>query len=346
MKCPCICRLLMPFLFVLTYNVTIAQFATSTDMPNFSMNDSFPQTHPNSIYPGNYEIVGSLSKSSIYKEGDTTRLRIKITGYGNIFNYKIFFSISEPIFEGKSPVVGQAKLVKVNTKGFYIRVDADTATGQVISENNSGVMTLGGLIFNDWGRRSIFFDIDTAAESLAVFSESTQGIPGDIYLVLKNSVPPGDYNINLVFTYFNGSEWKSSTNIIPIHVNTLWEEKPWIINSLSIMGVGYALIALILQIWDFILNFKHRKRKKRMDNNDDDDDGDQDNKKHPIITTPTGSIKTGKKKNKLAEAQKKQRQERMQKFVWKVKSLFLRSRNTERFNLKHKHLTCSKIEYN
>lgn len=226
-------------------------------------NDSGPRTKKDSQHPGTYEILGHLSRSAIFKKDDTTKLRIAITGYGEIKSAKLYYSCSEAIFSESSPIISGYTLVGCDTgvgchNGFFLRQAYDSSVK--FGAANIGVMNMGGVTHNKWSEKTYFFDVSDHSDRLAVFSEIAPQIPANFHLVLKDSVPSGDYNFNLVFTYFNGVEWKSSTQSVPIHVNSVWEEYPSIQVWLSCLAIAYAAIALFYQIREFNINQKDKAK--------------------------------------------------------------------------------------
>lgn len=262
-----------------------------------------PQSKGDWDKPGSYEIVASVSNSVIYDHSDSIDVLINITGYGLVGDYKIFFSISDPIFSDESVLYG--------VRGLYSR----DGKVQIQFGSNYGPASIGkGFVIHPgglggdgtWKYETLMYDFDITDSSLSIQSEmqvdSKNG--GVVRLNLKpiRDIKPGNYIITLILTYFDGSIWRNSKTELPIHVNTFWEEYTWLINLLTILGVAYATISLWLQITDYTNNRRNNNLSRTSD------------------SEVTSEKKVGKRKK--TEEQKLQKREYLKKFVWKAKMFF------------------------
>lgn len=82
-----------------------------------------------------------------------------------------------------------------------------------------------------------------AIESNMIFTEqySGQKAPFGFNLISRKNAEGGDYNIKIYFTYYNGIEWKSSTDNVSIHINSTFEKYQ---NPLAILGLVFAFISV------------------------------------------------------------------------------------------------------
>ncbi|MBS1748444.1 MAG: hypothetical protein JST63_00915 [Bacteroidetes bacterium] len=252
--------------FFLTFSFTQAQSQDSSRQSRpltGNFNDDalkLPRVKKDYQYPGSYQIVGSLTKSKIYNN-DTTYLNIYISGYGHIGNAKMFYSVSGQIFKPTS------------TMHSSLIVDTITRKGQAIFDFGSHVdslntkaitLTFKGANLPGWGYPTSFFDInDDDSSSTVILTENSLNPPVLLKLYSKDDLSSGDYYITLCLTYFNGKEWKTSNQILPVHVNTFFENYPAFIPTISVIALIIAGLALFFNIRGFYINFILRERQKK-----------------------------------------------------------------------------------
>lgn len=188
--------------------------------------------------PGNYEVTMRASKV-ILNKGDSLSLDIFFTGYGLIGNSKIFLITSDSIFSNKSEFSFDIR------RNFEKNRYEFGAHKIPMFKDNMIFASLSGLDIPDstWHYPTMFFDADTAIESNMIFTEqySGQKAPFGFNLISRKNAEGGDYNIKIYFTYYNGIEWKSSTDNVSIHINSTFEKYQ---NPLAILGLVFAFISV------------------------------------------------------------------------------------------------------
>jgi hypothetical protein len=221
--------------------------------------DQHWQTDTNWDAPGNYEVATALSKSRIY-EGDSVKLDIFFTGYGIVGNSKIFILLSDSIFSSNSYMV--TSMGKDFANSVYFGIDTFPLTAGYVYG-----IAIEGIKGKSWPYSSSFMDVPGRKHS--IMSEELIGsAPVHIVFKAKKKVRSDDYPIKIYFTYFNGVEWRSSQQILSLHLNTWIEEHyilVWII-GIVISIIGFitlpAINILIIKLRKFILNELQRLNKK------------------------------------------------------------------------------------
>jgi len=186
-------------------------------------------------FPGNYEVVARLTKKDIYQDDDT-ELNIFFTGFGMIGNAKLAILFSSPVFSSTSTLL--LRDVRQVTPTIAILTE-DTV--QENEKDNSLIIEIPTAKDSAHEKPSIFWL--NKRDTYVIFGEKTT--PLTLKLHSKNNIEGGNYEIKLVFTYFNKKEWKSSIQTINFHVNNLLEQNPFWAYSIGIILAFIAIIPLI-----------------------------------------------------------------------------------------------------
>lgn len=196
--------------------------------------------------PGNYELNCYLSRSAVYDQ-DTVDLNVFITGYGYGEYPKIHMICSSQLFDTSYSYIINGVAYE---RGDMFKKDkfyfgSDTAKFPV---DNSMTVSLGGVTNPKWKDPTVFIDANSGVGDHMIITEHALENPFlKLKLFTRNNLTPGDYTINLWLTYSNGIEWKSSNQVLPIHVNNFSEEHYilltiiLILSSLGVFSIGYEI---------------------------------------------------------------------------------------------------------
>lgn len=199
--------------------------------------------------PGNYEIIASADKQTI-KPGDTLKIGVYITGYGNIEGAKLTLIAPTDFVL----IDGKESLSSTFVRGFYYRLGEPIGIKILKSENQfdgkGSIMHISGTRSNDNGLFiTPFIDkyyIDNTSLSpltATISTELTIGnkAPFEFFLKTNTNSTSGIHKLNFYLTYFNGSEWKSSIQSVDIDIPTRYKR-----NELVIWIFGLLLSILVL----------------------------------------------------------------------------------------------------
>lgn len=179
--------------------------------------------------PGHYEPAIVLFESQV-NPGEFVRGEIFITGYGEIGTSKLQFYPSPNVFDDAASIVEYGHTLKDDFLTFGGNQHGFDATGIQVSFD--GGVTLG------WKEPTMFFDLAYSALP-QLSTETKQGkAPVSFELKTRNKVRPGGYQIHFIFTYYNGSEWRATTQVVSFVVR----------NILQRHELGIAVVALIAAV--------------------------------------------------------------------------------------------------
>ena len=225
-----------------------------------------PRTKIDFDKPGNYDLVIQIQKSEI-DPSSPLDIDIYFSGYGEIRGSKIFFSNEENIFNDESSYV-LTDLGSNNKDPFYWGYTKQSIKGEV-SRFVIGLQGAGTSDPNadkDWKVATPFIDLPSAgAESdstnFLILTELKLGTaPISIHLgdCSKNY---GNHNFTIVFTYFNGKEWKGQSKTLSYHINNPIESHPvwtWIAGIIAffitVLGIVPAIYAIGKKSYEWVLN--------------------------------------------------------------------------------------------
>jgi len=66
--------------------------------------------------------------------------------------------------------------------------------------------------------------------------------PVEISLKLKEKLRPGEYSVKFLLVYFNGSEWKVSTERATFAVRSFFQRNEWLTWCIALLGGILALL--------------------------------------------------------------------------------------------------------
>jgi hypothetical protein len=120
-------------------------------------------------------------------------------------------------------------------------------------------ITLRGFRYDHWPDKTLFIDYDY--ETLALITEtSIDNAPIVYHLKTLKNTDPGEYSVDLVFTYYNGKEWKSSRKTLNFTVKSRFQRaEPYINYSLVIIGF-ISIVPVIYLIYEKTIKSKNGKK--------------------------------------------------------------------------------------
>ena len=204
-----------------------------------------PRPAKNGDKPGAYNLATRIN-SSVVDPGKRLEFDQFITGYGEISSAKLRCYISGDVFQyGKESTLKNGLQVTEQILHF----GRDTFS----LDKGGFICHMGGAQFGD---ESTPFFGDRDGRFPDVITESI-GPPFSYSLKTRGDVRPGDYRIDVYFTYFNGEKWQCNKETVNFKVRSFFER--WA-TQLSILGVVVAVSALCRVIADlagykFLLSF-------------------------------------------------------------------------------------------
>jgi hypothetical protein len=224
-----------------------------------------PRNKDNFDKPGYYEMVAYLDKSEI-SPGDSFNVNIYFSGYGEIRLSKVFFSVSKNIYKNNE-CYGMGGLT------IYGKASDSTYTWganvQKLKIMNAGVIPLEGVSNThspEWGEPTNYVDYGEEPGSIAILTEMTllHNPPYSLHLKTLDDAEPGNYTITLVYTYFNGQEWKGNKQVLALKVNNIIERNPgwaWAIGILAVLLAFIAIVPLLTELGKRVTRrvFKRRR---------------------------------------------------------------------------------------
>lgn len=192
---------------------------------------------PDASAPGTYEPVLRFSKN-VLDPGDCPHVEVFFTGYGTIGGSKLaFYPPSQLIDREKSRMY----------QGFHPTQDGEKfgLLECAIGDNNSILSLTGGI--ERAGSREMWFYADVLPGNPPVLA--TELILGraaiEYDLQIRADAPAGAYDLQFVFTYFNGAEWKSVTVAETLAVRNFWQRHEQFVVLLGALAAIATFLALI-----------------------------------------------------------------------------------------------------
>lgn len=204
-----------------------------------------------------YSLLIKTSNTQLNPKNNFT-FDIFLSGLGNVDFSKLVVSISRDIVKGG----------KVN----YTEIDYDDCTADPI--NNSKELcgkTISGPVdpsfwtpvSNDYYRtvknKELQNEFSGKLVGAATIGELTyalkpdqpQRAPFSVSFVIADDAPPGDHNIEIVYTYGNKGKWFQDKQTIKIHVNRFYE-KEWFHKITTLL----AYLSIVVLSMQFIIGIK------------------------------------------------------------------------------------------
>lgn len=189
--------------------------------------------------PGEYRLVVRPSKPEI-APGEDIDLEIYITGYGKIDSPKLSFYPSYSFVLGLvSPELASSVPPTMMTgesgrfwfasfrggDAFFRDTSTQDGMNMIVSEVGSEGFGIGGE-----GRPPILLPLQT-----------------------HRTIRAGVHNLQFFFTYFNGCEWKTDSQLVSVSVPNFFQRHPYVTWAIGIVGVLLALGSFVRTNLDALL---------------------------------------------------------------------------------------------
>lgn len=184
---------------------------------------------------GSYSLV-TVIKNPIINPGETISIDQYISGYGLGSGIKVVYYPSSEVFN--------AKQSKVSFWPKYNQEKPITwggITGQ--PDEYGGTVIAGPMYRTDSGELVTFCDSEANSNKNSIITEKNLGGNPPLHYSFKTNknAKPGTYKISFVFTYFNGENWQSSTEVVEFKIQNNFERFS---TALSILAATALLITI------------------------------------------------------------------------------------------------------
>ena len=191
-----------------------------------------PRQAKNAEKVGAY-LLASRINSTVVDPGKFFEFEQYITGYGEISSPKLQCYISGDIFESGTDSYLKNGMALENGQPWF-------GNANYCFEGEGFTCYLAGINFP--GESTCIVDANENGFTSLMTEKKLKNAPFTYKLKIKKNVKPGDYRIDVYFTYFNGEKWQCSKETVGFKVRNFFER--WSA-PLSILGVLVATSALI-----------------------------------------------------------------------------------------------------
>ncbi|MCJ7602638.1 MAG: hypothetical protein MUO63_14205 [Desulfobulbaceae bacterium] len=184
--------------------------------------------------PGKYEIV-FRADTTVVDPGEWLKIDGYITGYGKIESAKLMVLVPEHDRDQSKLIVNYPP---INGKPDQQELPVD-AYGNILSFGGRGTVN------PDWNEPTIFFDLlpfDLNPPTIYTEKRFEDNPPLSLKLKMLKNVRSGNYNINFIFTYFDGKSWIQTNQNIQFTVRNIFQR-----NESPILWIG--VIAALTSIF-------------------------------------------------------------------------------------------------
>lgn len=194
---------------------------------------------------GNYELIVSID-NAVVDPGDKIKIKIFITGYGKIDRAKLIFYPSKSVFEyEKSTVTTDLK------EGPPGDLPVWGGVTRTLPPEGFAVSFTGGFTYGSVTKPTMFFDLNPEQGSNVLNTELLQKnlvapVEFDLSIAKKNT--PGTHFLHFGFSYFNGSEWRTSTVTVQFTVRNIFERNSGWIATIGLCAAIAALLPLFISV--------------------------------------------------------------------------------------------------
>ena len=203
----------------------------------------------NGTKTGKYELVPRIYDANI-DPGDTVVIDLYITGYGRIDNSKLAFYPPIAILSDSGSAV---------TYGFAYQNEQVEWGGHTDAVSERGItLPTQGTRDDRWPGYTSFFDVDED-DTPRIATETSQGKNGSspytLKLQLSAKAKPGNYTTTLVFTYFNGETWQTSSVESKFTVRNVFQRNERVISILGVLaaiGSIPPIFRVALDVWEWL----------------------------------------------------------------------------------------------
>ena len=220
-------------------------------------NDS-PQRGKYSDKKGAYSLSTQIL-NPVINPGDIFKCHLLFSGYGKILTAKLHVLPSNSIFDENESFMYFD--MKMNKKNGIVSSYSWGKTKQKFSSEQAVILMTGGLVFQNRDFPSQFFDRNPAKYGICdIVTEYLTPKNGKSYapitfnLKTLKSIRPGNYSLDLVFTYFNGSEWVSQSKQLNFKIQNLLERRSGLIGWTAGIASFLAILYTFIQLIEYLLH--------------------------------------------------------------------------------------------
>src|SRR3989338_7651804 len=204
-----------------------------------------PRKGPHADSTGDYSVVARLD-NAVIDPTEKLSLEVYFVGYGEITSPQISFYPSSGFFD---PELSTARynLGKDET-GKAVFGTKETKIDDPIGQT----LGLRGIKFDSSEEPTIFFDDPEASSPRVVTATKQKAAPLELKFFIKKEARAGQHYISLVFMYFNGEQWRTSTYKAEFTIRSSFQRNE---TSLWILGFFVAtgsFLAAVLPLWSLI----------------------------------------------------------------------------------------------
>jgi hypothetical protein len=187
-----------------------------------------PRVGINTDMPGTYFLViQNLTK--FVSQGNELRFQTLFTGNGRIDHPKVLLTPSAKIFDAERSII-RNNLSIVDDDSFET-----AASNNNFDPKGCTILLRRGEEHDEWELSTYFFDLnpqkrttETAApistNEVATDKRKLTSSPFTFALKSSRRTGPGNYTVDIQFTYFNGKEWKSDSKVVQFRVLNFFEK--------------------------------------------------------------------------------------------------------------------------
>jgi hypothetical protein len=202
--------------------------------------------------PGSYALIIRADKSDV-AQGEIVVIQIFITGYGKIEGAKLVFYPPPFLINNEW-----------STAKYDLHGPPDgpwTFGGNEVSlrEGGAALLLRGGLKAPGWQEATMFFDVMVRqnAPIAQILTETTTEDQAPIELTLHirkklpsgKRLPSGSHDIDFHLTYFNGQEWKTTSDIVTLNIPSIFkrfEVQAWVAGiTISVLAAADPIISFL-----------------------------------------------------------------------------------------------------
>lgn len=177
---------------------------------------------------GMYEVVGQLNQLE-FDPGDSIEVSVFFTGYGMIKYAKLFYEVSSTsVFDTLATVKSGLDYLP-NRRLFWGGASHQVGKGGIIDVSEMGLSS------PVWQEATPFIDFKRNSNLLVTEFDIEQPPIIFRFKVARNA-EPGNYNLSLSFTYFDGKEWQISQQIIRFEISSFVDRHELVIWIIAILG--------------------------------------------------------------------------------------------------------------
>lgn len=199
-----------------------------------------PRKAENAEKPGSYKQAFRII-TPVIDRGDQIEIEQFFSGYGKIENAKLLFYTSDDFFDSKKSKIYASLGPKDGGIAFGVHSYEFESTGKHFDLSS-------GFRYKKWNDSSMFFDNSSSEMKAPIISTEMKirEAPFKYSLLTKKSIKPGKYNIQFIFSYFNGEKWYTDSQIVEFKVRNFLERYDVPIGWVALIASSVAITTLAI----------------------------------------------------------------------------------------------------